>query len=578
MTIRSRPVLDRKHRPRWQDELRTQQLTVIGFAVAIALALGIFGAAAWSGYWEAHHRPVAVVGGTTFDRGDLDQRARTLTAEGVATLTELQSQLGGPNDQVVQQQIDSLSQQFQSLPTLAVQSLVDGAVLADQADAFGVSVGEDDVQAEVAERASLPERIRANLLVIDPLPDDAEPDADPTDEQLEAARAAAQDVLDRVESGEDFAEIGEELNEESPGTTVEAIGWFTAADPVHDDYFEALAGSEEGDAVGPIETDDGIAVVQLVSRREATADGGLLDLLRDQGIDDATYASYVRDQLFIDAFAEHFADQVIGSSAAQQRVAQIVIAPVAGEAAPQERARHVLIQPDPDAEDQSEVTDEEWDAALEEANEVAELVSADDADWAEIAEEYSDDPGSAARGGDLGWYDPANPGFVTEFAETLAELEVGEISEPVRTDFGWHVIQKTGARESPQAQAAELVEELRDDPDAFAETATRVSEDPETAAESGELGWIAPYQLDPMLEDAVFALSEVGEITDPIDTGTGGIVILQLLESSDSREITEEQLSDIRAAGFDRWLTEEIRAPVETWVDPQYTSSTAAER
>jgi len=578
MTIRSRPVLDRKHRPRWQDELRTQQLTVIGFAVAIALALGIFGAAAWSGYWEAHHRPVAVVGDTTLDRGDLDQRAGTLTAEGVATLTELQSQLGGPNDQVVQQQIDSLSQQFQSLPTLAAQSLVDGAVLADQADAFGVSVGEDDVEAEVAERASLPERIRANLLVIDPLPDDAEPDADPTDEQLEAARAAAQDVLDRVESGEDFAEIGEELNEDSPGTTVEAIGWFTADDPVHDEYFEALAGSEEGDAVGPIETDDGIAVVQLVSRREATADGGLLDLLRDQGIDDATYASYVRDELFVDAFAEHFANEVIGSSAAQQRVAQIVIAPIAGEAAPQERARHVLIQPDPDAEDQSEVTDEEWDAALEEANEVAELVAADDADWAEIAEEYSDDPGSAVRGGDLGWYDPANPGFVPEFAETLAELEVGEVSEPVRTDFGWHVIQKTGARESPQAQAAVLADELRDDPDAFAETAKRVSEDPETAAEGGELGWVASYQLDPMLEDAVFALSEVGEITDPIDTGTGGIIIFQLLESSDSREITEEQLSDIRAAGFDRWLTEEIRAPVETWVDPQYASATAAER
>lgn len=577
MTIRSRPVLDRKHRPRWQDELRTQQLTVIGFAVAIALALGIFGAAAWSGYWEAHHRPVAVVGDTTFDRGDLDQRARTLTAEAVATLTELQSQLGGPNDQVVQQQIDSLSQQFQNLPTLAAQSLVDGAVLADQADAFGVSVGEDDVEAEVAERVSLPERIRANLLVIDPLPDDSEPDADPTDEQLEAARAAAQDVLDRIETGEDFAEIGEELNEDSPGTTVEAIGWFTAADPVYDEYFEALAGSEAGDAVGPIETDDGIAVVQLVSRREATADGGLVDLLRDQGIDDATYASYVRDELFVDAFAEHFADEVIGSSAAQQRVAQIVIAPVAGEAVPQERARHVLIQPDPDAEDQSEVTDEEWDASLEEANEVAELVAADDADWAEIAEEYSDDPGSAVRGGDLGWYDAANPGFVPEFAETLAELEVGEVSEPVRTDFGWHVIQKTGARESPQAQAAELADELRDDPDAFAETATRVSEDPETAAEGGELGWVASYQLDPMLEDAVFALSEVGEITDPIDTGTGGIVIFQLLESSDSREITEEQLSDIRAAGFDRWLTEEIRAPVETWVDPQYASSTAAE-
>lgn len=574
MTIRSRPVLDRKHRPRWQDELRTQQLTVIGFAVAIALALGIFGAAAWNGYWDTHYRPVAVVGDTTFDRGDLDTRARTLTAEGVATLTELQSQLGGPRDQVIQQQIDSLSQQFQNLPTMAAQSLVDGAVLAEQAGEFGLTVHDGEVEAEVAERASLPERIRANLLVIEALPDDAEPDAEPTDEQLDAARAEAQEILDRVEDGEDFAEVGEELGE---GATVEAIGWFTADDPVYDEYFEALAGSDDGDAVGPIESDTGFAVVQLVSRREATADGDLRDLLRDQDIDDATYASYVRDELLVDAFEDHFADEVIGSSAAQQRVAQIVIAPVAGEAVPQERARHVLIQPDPDAEDQSEVTDEEWDAALEEANEVAELVAADDADWAEIAEEYSDDPGSAARGGDLGWYDPANPGFVTEFAETLEELEVGEISEPVRTDFGWHVIQKTGERESPQAQAAELAEELRDDPDAFAETATRVSEDPATAAEGGELGWVAPYQLDPMLEDAVFALSEVGEISDPIDTGTQGIIIYQLLESSESREITEEQLTEIRAAGFNRWLTEEIRAPVETWIDPQYATSTAPE-
>ena len=51
MSFRSRPVLDRRHRPRWQDELRTQQLIVIAFAVAISLAIGIFGAAAWNGYW-----------------------------------------------------------------------------------------------------------------------------------------------------------------------------------------------------------------------------------------------------------------------------------------------------------------------------------------------------------------------------------------------------------------------------------------------------------------------------------------------------------------------------------------------
>jgi len=39
MSFRNRPVLDRKHRPRWQDELRTQQLIVASFAIAIAVAI-----------------------------------------------------------------------------------------------------------------------------------------------------------------------------------------------------------------------------------------------------------------------------------------------------------------------------------------------------------------------------------------------------------------------------------------------------------------------------------------------------------------------------------------------------------
>ena len=131
---------------------------------------------------------------------------------------------------------------------------------------------------------------------------------------------------------------------------------------------------------------------------------------------------------------------------------------------------------------------------------------------------------------------------MAEFTAALADLEVGELSEPVRSQFGYHIIQKTGERLSPQAEAADLVEELRADPDSFAEVATRVSEDYETAAEGGELGWVAPYQLDQALEEVVFGLDEVDEISEPYDAGTAGITIYKLLELSDSREIEEERL------------------------------------
>ena len=207
MTLRSRPVLDRKHRPRWQDELRTQQLIVVGFAIAIAVAIGIFGAAAWNGYWETHSRPVADVEGTSFSKADLDQRETILTMELVANLQELQGQLtGGPRDQILNQQIEQLNSQASGLTTTAATSLVDGEVLASRAGDFDVSVTDAEVDAEVAQRLALPERVHANLILIEALPEDAEAGSEPTDEQRQAALDEAQAAKERVEGGEDFAD------------------------------------------------------------------------------------------------------------------------------------------------------------------------------------------------------------------------------------------------------------------------------------------------------------------------------------------------------------------------------------
>jgi len=417
--------------------------------------------------------------------------------------------------------------------------------------------------------------VRASLVLVEALPDDAEPDDEPTAQQRADAEEAAQAARERIEGGEELAAVAREVSDDFTASSGGELGWFEADDPVYGDYFEALADAGEGDLVGPVETERGFAVLQLTERREATAEGGLGDRLREQGIDDATYREYLRGELLVDQFREYFEAEVVTSPAPQRRVAQIVIAAVAGTPVPQERARHVLVQPDPELEDQAEATDEQWAAALEQAREVQELVREEDADWFAIAEERSDDTGSASRGGDLGWYDPANPQFVTAFAATLAAMEIGEVSDPVRTEFGYHVIQKTGQRESPQQQAADLVAELRGDPDRFAETAETASEDYETAREGGELGWVAPYQLDATNEEAVFALTEVGQISDPVDAGEAGITIYQLLETSESREIEGERLEEIRSSGFQRWLDDEVRAPVDTWLDPQYASGEA---
>jgi peptidyl-prolyl cis-trans isomerase SurA len=66
-------------------------------------------------------------------------------------------------------------------------------------------------------------------------------------------------------------------------------------------------------------------------------------------------------------------------------------------------------------------------------------------DFTAVASVVSEDPGSAAEGGDLGWTNPGT--FVPEFEKQLAQLQPDEISPPFRTQFGWHIIQLLGRRQ-----------------------------------------------------------------------------------------------------------------------------------
>ena len=65
-------------------------------------------------------------------------------------------------------------------------------------------------------------------------------------------------------------------------------------------------------------------------------------------------------------------------------------------------------------------------------------------DFADLAKEYSDDIGSAQEGGELGWTNPGQ--MVAEFEAAMANAEVGVITEPVRSEFGWHILEVTGRR------------------------------------------------------------------------------------------------------------------------------------
>lgn len=98
-------------------------------------------------------------------------------------------------------------------------------------------------------------------------------------------------------------------------------------------------------------------------------------------------------------------------------------------------SRHILIKP-------SVILSE--DKAEKMLLDFKQKVLAGEADFAELAKEHSEDPGSALRGGELGWSDPEI--FVVAFKNALARLDKGELSEPFRSSHGWHIVEVIGKR------------------------------------------------------------------------------------------------------------------------------------
>ena len=97
-------------------------------------------------------------------------------------------------------------------------------------------------------------------------------------------------------------------------------------------------------------------------------------------------------------------------------------------------ARHILIKP-------NEIRDEA--TAVSQLNELRERIQADE-DFALLAKEFSEDPGSALNGGELGWSTPGM--FVPEFEQTMGSIELNEVSAPFLSQFGWHILQVTERR------------------------------------------------------------------------------------------------------------------------------------
>lgn len=164
--------------------------------------------------------------------------------------------------------------------------------------------------------------------------------------------------------------------------------------------------------------------------------------------------------------------------------------------------------------------------------------------FAEAVVEYSEDPATRDMAGDLGWITRGD-GTLSEAVEEVAFglTEPGEISEPVASDAGIHILQLVeqegnrihlrqillpADRESVATEALNFVEVIGQP---FDQAARLYSEDAETAAEGGDIGWVTRGDgtFSEALEEAAFALTEAEDVTRIVQDDAG-YHILQLVE------------------------------------------------
>ncbi len=175
-------------------------------------------------------------------------------------------------------------------------------------------------------------------------------------------------------------------------------------------------------------------------------------------------------------------------------------------------------------------------------------------DFAQLARQYSEDPGSAEKGGDLGMMDRGD--LVKEFEEVAFGLEPGQISDAVKTQFGYHIIQlikRVGEKINPRhilirLESSDLdVQSTVDKINrlkvqilageiTFAEAAEKYSTDETSNKKGGDLGW---FQVDQFqigsFKEAVSGLNK-GDLSEPVSTKFG-YHLIQVNDREPAREL-----------------------------------------
>lgn len=573
MTFRAKPVVRRSGRSGWGGGDRRTTLINAGFVGAIVVAVLILvGYTAWTWY-DDHFGVAASVNGQVITRDDLRVRVRveTFRIEYVKRRIQTLMALGRVTPQDGAQQLAFLDQRLQSVVGLSLERLVDSALMARLADEEGVSVGDADVAEQLVKEATLQEQRHVWMIEIEPEVD--EDTGQVGDEQRAAARAEGEAALADLRAGTSWEEVARTVSDAPSAPQAGDLGWLTSDAGYDEAFLEAVFAVEAGVPTEVIEGDDTFLIGRVTEIGPAEVDSTFEAQVEEAGISLDDYRAAVRaDVVRLKLSEKVVAD--LSEPGPQRHVLEIFLPePAASQigVGPGVKVRHILFSPkdDPDGAEDLPEDDPAWQAAKDEADAAYATLAANPARFDAMARELSDEDAARDTGGKLPWYFATSP-IDGAFRDAIfaGGLEPGQVLEPVKSAFGWHVIQfLQPLGEGVTAWAEELKDQIEAGAD-FARLA-RDSSESESAEDGGDLGWVAPNELEDELDGPIFA-TPVGEVSDPVQITGDGVYLFRIL-AEEVREPTEDQLEIFESTGFAYWY-----ARRKDEADIQYNLGSAA--
>ena len=527
-------------------------LTNLAFLGAIALSTLLLAGVLAVGWWSDNYASAVTVNGSSISVGEAKSRGEIANFRLSLEAARIRARVSAGT--LTNEEADALLQQLDdagtNLSSQLTSDMIDALLVAQLAGEKSVTIDQVAIDAAWADETATPELRLLRRISIEIAKGSK---GVPTEATIAAAQQKADAILAEIKAGGDVGAIAKRESSDAYAAEGGRLGWSTKAeDPLADPAYAAAWALTAVGATEAISQSASQLVIFYVDQiRPAQADPNFEVSASDAKINMDLYKKMVGERALSAALSEVVTAELLVDPVEQRDISYIAVPVPQGNSEVEEvLVRHLLYSPNDDSAGAAglDATDPAWAAAEAEAKAAYEKIAAG-ASMESLADQ-SDDTGSGEQGGLLGW--AAKGSYVPAFEDAVWAdgLQVGDLLGPIKTEFGYHVMQFEGRREGMMLRMEILAQELAGasvDFDARAAEALKEFEGMTT----DNLGFTSRYSLNAQIGSAAWLLA-AGEVSS-VQTLNSQMVIFKI-NAIEERALTEEQKATIKTSGYLVWL------------------------